>query len=238
MEIWDLYDEDRRLTGETMIRGDKVPEGRYHLVVDALFLNSRGETLLQRRADTKDILPGIWSVTGGSALRGETAAEACARETEEEMGFRPDMQKAEVLYSERRNTYFRDVYLIYQDVPLSTMHYQEEEVQDARWILPEAIIRDAGLWGQMTNLRFWEDVYPYLCLRSMRIRIPEGTYRHFKGNRYRVKGLALHSETLEPMVIYQALYGQGETWVRPAGMWLEKVGRDGRKTPRFQLEET
>ena len=161
MEIWDLYDEDRRLTGETMIRGDKVPEGRYHLVVDALFLNSRGETLLQRRADTKDILPGIWSVTGGSALRGETAAEACARETEEEMGFRPDMQKAEVLYSERRNTYFRDVYLIYQDVPLSTMHYQEEEVQDARWILPEAIIRDAGLWGQMTNLRFWEDVHPY-----------------------------------------------------------------------------
>ena len=50
MERWDLYDENRRPTGEIMLRGQAVPEGRYHLTVDLLFLNSRGETLLQRRA--------------------------------------------------------------------------------------------------------------------------------------------------------------------------------------------
>ena len=45
MEIWDLYDKDRNPTGETMVRGEPVPEGRYHLIVDALFLSSKGETL-------------------------------------------------------------------------------------------------------------------------------------------------------------------------------------------------
>ena len=83
----------------------------------------------------------------------------------------------------------------------------------------------------------WEKVYPVLCLESMRIRIPQGIYRHYKGNRYRVEGLALHSETLEPMVIYRALYGTGETWVRPASMWNEWVDREDYHGPRFQYFE-
>lgn len=48
--------------------------------------------------------------------------------------------------------------------------------------------------------------------------IRPGTYRHFKGNLYQVIGVASHSETLEPMVVYRALYGQGGLWVRPAAM--------------------
>lgn len=66
--------------------------------------------------------------------------------------------------------------------------------------------------------------------------IKPGIYRHFKGNRYRVLCIAKHSETLEPMVVYQALYGEGGTWVRPAAMWLEKVERDGITYQRFTLE--
>lgn len=60
-----------------------------------------------------------------------------------------------------------------------------------------------------------------------------GRYRHFKGNEYRVLHIAHHSETLEPMVVYQALYGQHGIWVRPASMWLERVVRDGYDGPRF-----
>ena len=60
-----------------------------------------------------------------------------------------------------------------------------------------------------------------------------GKYRHFKGNEYRVVGIAKHSETLEPMVVYQALYGEGGLWVRPADMWNEIVERDGKSFPRF-----
>ena len=60
-----------------------------------------------------------------------------------------------------------------------------------------------------------------------------GKYRHFKGNEYEVLGIASHSETLEPMVVYRALYGEGGLWVRPASMWLERVEREGYSGPRF-----
>ena len=60
-----------------------------------------------------------------------------------------------------------------------------------------------------------------------------GKYRHFKGNEYEVLGIASHSETLAPMVVYRALYGEGGLWVRPASMWNETVTRDGHTFPRF-----
>jgi hypothetical protein len=60
-----------------------------------------------------------------------------------------------------------------------------------------------------------------------------GRYRHFKGNEYQVLSLARHSETLEPMVVYQALYGERGIWVRPASMWNETVERDGKTYTRF-----
>jgi hypothetical protein len=60
-----------------------------------------------------------------------------------------------------------------------------------------------------------------------------GLYRHFKGNLYKLLYVAKHSETLEPMVVYQALYGEQGIWVRPASMWNEHVERDGYCGPRF-----
>ena len=63
--------------------------------------------------------------------------------------------------------------------------------------------------------------------------IRPGRYRHFKGNEYRVIGMARHSETMEEMVVYQALYGEQGLWVRPAHMWSETVERDGYCGPRF-----
>ena len=65
--------------------------------------------------------------------------------------------------------------------------------------------------------------------------IRPGVWRHFKGNLYRVLYLATHSETLEQMVVYQALYGAGGIWVRPAAMWNETVEKDGRRIPRFSF---
>lgn len=60
-----------------------------------------------------------------------------------------------------------------------------------------------------------------------------GRYRHFKGNEYEVLYLAKHSETLEKMVVYRALYGEHGIWVRPASMWNETVERDGLTHIRF-----
>lgn len=60
-----------------------------------------------------------------------------------------------------------------------------------------------------------------------------GEYRHFKGMPYQVLSNAKHSETGEPMVVYRALYGEREIWVRPVSMWFEHVERDGYSGPRF-----
>ncbi|OOG54933.1 hypothetical protein B0E47_08820 [Rhodanobacter sp. B05] len=64
-----------------------------------------------------------------------------------------------------------------------------------------------------------------------------GIYRHYKGQRYRVLGTARHSETLEPMVVYQALYGEHGLWVRPAAMFCETIELDGEPIARFALEQ-
>lgn len=67
----------------------------------------------------------------------------------------------------------------------------------------------------------------------MEVHIKPGKYRHYKGGEYRVIALATHSESLEPMVVYQALYGARGLWVRPANMWNELVEVNGVKQPRF-----
>ncbi len=64
-------------------------------------------------------------------------------------------------------------------------------------------------------------------------KIKLGKYRHFKGNEYEVIGIAKNSETLEETVVYKALYGERELWVRPASMWNETVERDGKTFKRF-----
>ena len=67
------------------------------------------------------------------------------------------------------------------------------------------------------------------------MEIRKGKYRHFKGNEYEVIGTARHSQTLEEMVVYKTLYGEGGLWVRPASMWNETVERDGKTYQRFEF---
>ena len=62
-------------------------------------------------------------------------------------------------------------------------------------------------------------------------------YEHYKGNRYELIAIANHSETLEKMVVYKALYGEGEYWVRPLSMWEELVEINGDQVPRFRYIE-
>ena len=62
-------------------------------------------------------------------------------------------------------------------------------------------------------------------------------FRHFKGNLYRIEGFAKDSETLEQMVVYRALYGEGGLWVRPAKMFFETIERNGKTMKRFELVE-
>ena len=66
------------------------------------------------------------------------------------------------------------------------------------------------------------------------MELKKGRYRHFKGMEYELVGVAKHSETLEEMVVYRALYGEGGVWVRPASMWEEEIERGGKRFKRFE----
>lgn len=66
------------------------------------------------------------------------------------------------------------------------------------------------------------------------MELKKGKYRHFKGKEYELLEIATHSETLEQMVVYRALYGERGIWVRPASMWSETVEKGGYSGPRFQ----
>lgn len=69
------------------------------------------------------------------------------------------------------------------------------------------------------------------------MRVQPGRYRHYKGPEYQVFGVARHSESEEPMVVYQALYGERGYWLRPLQMFCETVEVAGEKVPRFALVE-
>ena len=70
---------------------------------------------------------------------------------------------------------------------------------------------------------------------SDQVDIRPGRYRHYKGQDYEVIGVALHSETEEPHVLYRPLYGEGALWIRPLAMFVESVSVDGVVQPRFRL---
>lgn len=61
-----------------------------------------------------------------------------------------------------------------------------------------------------------------------------GKYQHYKGSEYQVLGIGKHSETLEEFVVYKAMYGENEIWIRPVKMFLEEVEINGAKVPRFK----
>ena len=71
----------------------------------------------------------------------------------------------------------------------------------------------------------------------MDINVKQGKYLHFKGKEYEVIGMATYSESLEPMVVYRQLYGDGSLWVRPAAMWNETIERNGKLYKRFTPAE-
>ena len=87
MELWDIYDIDRRRTGKTITRGEKLPDGGFHLVVHICVIGSDGRMLIQQRQPFKMGFSNLWDVTtGGSAVAGEDSRQAAHRELLEEIG--------------------------------------------------------------------------------------------------------------------------------------------------------
>ena len=141
MELWDLYTKDREKLGETMERGAKHPQGKYRLVVHMALFNSHGQMLIQQRQSTKFGWPNLWDISAsGSVISGETTCMAAERELGEELGLSIPFENRRPALTVHFPDGLGDVFVIEQDINISTLILQEEEVQAVRWADEEEIL--------------------------------------------------------------------------------------------------
>ena len=133
MELWDIYDKDKKPTGRTMKRNDWcLKEGEYHLSVLGV-IQRQGKYLITKRAADKAWAPGWWEVSGGAAIAGETSEEAVKREILEETGLDVTNAEGGFLFSYHRenpgegDNYFVDVYKYHMDFTEEDIKLQTEE---------------------------------------------------------------------------------------------------------------
>ena len=145
MEIWDLYDENKNVTGKSWKRGKKVPDNYYHLVVHVWIKNNKGEYLISQRAENR-MLPLKWECTGGSVLKGETSIEGAIRETKEEVGIELNKEDGKLVYSEVRKTFkgrkfndIMDAWLFKYDGEVDLKNATTDEVRNFKWMTKDGI---------------------------------------------------------------------------------------------------
>ena len=171
MELWDVYDIDRRLTGKEMVRGEPFEEGAYHLVVHICVFNSEGKMLIQQRQPFKHGWSGMWDVTcGGSAVKGESSRDAAHRELLEEVGIDIDFSSIRPHLTVNFDRGFDDIYLVEKDVDVSTLELQYEEVKAVKWASCEEIfmMMDDGVfipwYKSFIQLLFDKRKHPNGCI--------------------------------------------------------------------------
>lgn len=139
MERWDLLDEKGNPTGKTLVRGAGMRGGQYHLVVHIWLVDSHGRILLQRRAESRRLMPGVWAATGGSAIAGEDSESAARRELQEELGIATEAGEMTHAARIRRRNAFVDVWLLRRDVLDDEFCLQTEEVAEIRWVTEQEL---------------------------------------------------------------------------------------------------
>lgn len=140
MELWDLYDKNRKLTEHTMVRGDEMQPDTYHLVIHVVIFNSKNQMLIQKRKYDKVSNPNIWDISvGGSVTAGETSQQGAMRETEEELGLSIDLHNQLPHLSITFERGYDDIYIVNREADLRTLAVPNEEVSDVKWASIEEI---------------------------------------------------------------------------------------------------
>ena len=146
MEFWDIYDENKQLTGRKMKRNDWcLKEGEYHMTVLGVIARPDGTFLITKRVMTKAWAPGWWEVSGGGVQAGESSEEAVRREVKEETGL--DVRNAEGGYAftykrvnpDEGDNYFVDVYRFVMDIDEKDVSFQEAEIDGHMFATREQI---------------------------------------------------------------------------------------------------
>jgi len=133
MEQWDVYDSTGKRTGKTKTRADVWERGEYHLGVSLWLVNENAQVLIQKRSATKRICPNMWCNVCGSAIAGETSAEACLREAREEVGIVINESSLTQIGRIIKQNNIHDDYAAYTDLPIERFSFPVDEVSALRW---------------------------------------------------------------------------------------------------------
>ncbi len=157
MELWDLYTQDGRPVGETHIRGQQLPPGRYHLVVHCWLRNSRGEFLISRRAANCLTFPLMYECVGGSVVAGEDSLAGALREIQEEVGAILPPQDGTLLRRTVRHQPqdILDIWLFRYDGPIELHNATTDEVADSQWMTIEGIRHLAAEGSLVPSLMYF-----------------------------------------------------------------------------------
>lgn len=163
VELWDLYDHKGFSTRQTMRRGQRVPQGLYHLVVHIWVMDSNGRYLIQQRSQNVSWKPGQWASTGGSAIAGEDPLNAAIRELGEEVGLHVCAADMCLVNRMRRTNSFCYIYRVLSDLPESAFTLQKEEVAAVKWVTQaqiEQMIAQGEFhdYGDMYFQGIWERI--------------------------------------------------------------------------------
>ena len=140
MEIWDIMNERGEITGKTAIRGrTSLKPGEYHLVVHIWIMSSKGEFLIQRRSESRKLMPGEWAATGGSAISGENSEIAARRELYEELGIIGNENNMRFMGRLKRRNSFLDVWFVVCDEKSENLKLQQSEVAEAKWVSADTL---------------------------------------------------------------------------------------------------
>lgn len=160
MEIWDLYNENREIIGE-QIRGEKLPENTFHLVVHVWIKNKKGKYLISQRNENKLTHPLMWECPGGAVIKGENSLDGAIRETMEEVGVDLRAHEGRLLFSKIRKSEsdktsdnILDVYIFEYDGEISLKNATTDEVAQVKW-LDEEEIKDLYDSGKMVKSLYY-----------------------------------------------------------------------------------
>ena len=140
MEKRDLYDAERNLTNETILKGENIPEGRYMVVVLVFIQNSDGKFLIQKRSREKN---GKYATTGGHPKSGESSKEGILTEVKEEIGLDLNANDLKLYFSGRSDeerVFWDDYYIKMEVNDIDKLKLQKEEVESVKWFSKEEIL--------------------------------------------------------------------------------------------------
>lgn len=136
MEYWDIYDKDGNFTGRKKGKYEKWDKDEYHLATEVWVINSKKQILIQQRSEKCQLLPGIWALTTGRVVSGETTRQGCIRELKEELAIEAKEEECNLVKSLLKNRLgmIWDIYFLRKDVELEDVTLQKEEVSRVKLV--------------------------------------------------------------------------------------------------------